>query len=154
NNEEYDLNHPHLGLAVVISNGTFDRLKPRKYAVKDIEIMSSAFRSMGLMVLKFQDLTAKQMYEVLNSVASLTDFHAKSATFACAIGSHGEEVEIKDKRQDGEHTSYDHLIHGTDFPVPTKLLVNIFSNRNCRTLKGKPRLFFIQVDMILKVIYM
>lgn len=56
--------------------------------------------------------------------------HSKYASFACVILSHGEEG----------------VIYGTDGPVLFDKLIEGMKGNGCRTLVGKPKLFFIQVS--------
>ena len=55
--------------------------------------------------------------------------HADSDCFACAILSHGDEG----------------VVYGTDAKVKIDDLVEPLKGANCKTLAGKPKLFFIQV---------
>ena len=56
--------------------------------------------------------------------------HADSDCFACAILSHGDEG----------------VVYGTDAKVKIDDLVEPLKGANCKTLAGKPKLFFIQVN--------
>lgn len=58
--------------------------------------------------------------------------HSHSATFACVLLSHGDEG----------------LIYGTDGPEKFENLTKYFKGDCCKTLVGKPKLFFIQVSEI------
>ena len=78
-------------------------------------------------------------------VSELPTIHGQSDAFACAIGSHGEEILQKMSDRDTGSKTYEHAVYGTDASVTTAEILNIFSDKNCRQLKGKPRLFFIQV---------
>lgn len=62
--------------------------------------------------------------------AAATD-HSQSDCFACAILTHGEEG----------------VIYATDGTIPITDVVEPFKGHNCRSLIGKPKLFFIQVRM-------
>ncbi|XP_025939847.1 caspase-3 isoform X3 [Apteryx rowi] len=54
--------------------------------------------------------------------------HSKRSSFVCVLLSHGEEG----------------LIYGTDGPLELKALTSLFRGDRCRSLAGKPKLFFIQ----------
>eukprot|EP00079_Xenopus_tropicalis_P020932 XP_012812140.1 PREDICTED: caspase-3 isoform X2 [Xenopus tropicalis] len=54
--------------------------------------------------------------------------HSKRSSFVCAILSHGE----------------DGLVYGVDGPIQIKNLTDLFRGDRCKTLVGKPKLFFIQ----------
>ncbi|KAA8589150.1 hypothetical protein FQN60_010495, partial [Etheostoma spectabile] len=62
-----------------------------------------------------------------SSTASEKD-HSKSASFACVLLSHGDEG----------------LIYGTDGAEKLEKLTECFKGDRCRSLVGKPKLFFIQ----------
>lgn len=77
--------------------------------------------------------------------------HENADTFACVIGSHGNELEVqkvtKDKKKEGTcQQHFHHVIYGTDGPVLTSDLICLFEDRKCPGLKGKPRMFFLQVN--------
>lgn len=57
------------------------------------------------------------------------DDHSKKNGLVCVLLSHGE----------------DGLIYGTDGPLELKMLTSLFRGDRCKTLAGKPKLFFIQV---------
>ncbi|KAK3089466.1 hypothetical protein FSP39_003857 [Pinctada imbricata] len=143
---EYNFNHPHRGIAVVISNGNFtlSGLGPRDYAEIVIKAMSKVFSMLGYIVLRFQDLTTKQIMDILYSVSMMTELHNKSDSFACAIGSHGAETLIESTKDSIKTKTYHHVIYGTDTFIKTEDILKIFADRRCKALKGKPKLFFLQ----------
>lgn len=55
--------------------------------------------------------------------------HSDSSCFACILLSHGEEG----------------MIYGTDGAMPIKTMTSMFRGDMCKSLVGKPKLFFIQV---------
>ncbi len=55
--------------------------------------------------------------------------HSDSSCFACILLSHGEEG----------------MIYGTDEAMPIKSMTSLFKGDMCKSLVGKPKLFFIQV---------
>ena len=70
--------------------------------------------------------------------------HSKADCFACAILSHGDEVHVVDDNNPGVHVRED-LVYATDQIVLTTELVSMFIDKKCKTLEGKPKLFFMQV---------
>lgn len=56
--------------------------------------------------------------------------HSDSSCFACILLSHGEEG----------------MIYGTDGAMPIKTMTSLFRGDMCKSLVGKPKLFFIQVS--------
>nr|QPP12405.1 caspase 3 [Pinctada imbricata] len=143
---EYNFNHPHRGIAVVISNGNFtlSGLGPRDYSEIEIKAMSKVFSMLGYIVLRFQDLTTKQMMDILDSVSMMAELHDRSDSFACAIGSHGSESLMKSTKDSIKTKTYHHVIYGTDTFIKTEDIIKIFADRRCKALKGKPKLFFLQ----------
>ena len=57
------------------------------------------------------------------------DDHSQSASLVCVLLSHGDEG----------------VFYGTDKHVELKVLTGMFRGDRCKTLAGKPKLFFIQV---------
>lgn len=55
--------------------------------------------------------------------------HSDSASFVCVLLSHGDEG----------------VFFGTDGSVDLKFLTSLFRGDRCKSLVGKPKLFFIQV---------
>lgn len=64
--------------------------------------------------------------------------------FVCAISSHGAQVPRKGHNKRTDHHFYTH-----NSMMPTADLVDSFSDDKCPKLRGKPRLFFIQVSFML-----
>ncbi|XP_069118708.1 uncharacterized protein [Argopecten irradians] len=137
----YDFSHPRRGLAIVISNESFQHQDPRPYADEEISRMGTMLKKLCFDVIAFKDLTKSQMLSVLESAASLTDYHKQSDCFACVIGSHGEELVAKG---DGTTHKNKHVIYGTDTYVRTSKLTDLFSDNKCPGLRLKPKIFFIQ----------
>ncbi|XP_061227791.1 caspase-3 isoform X2 [Neopsephotus bourkii] len=54
--------------------------------------------------------------------------HSNRSSFVCVLLSHGDEG----------------VIYGTDGPLELKVLTSLFRGDKCRSLAGKPKLFFIQ----------
>ena len=82
------------------------------------------------------------------TVADFAETHKESDCFACVVATHGEEMPL-DKENDVRIRK--HVIIGTDgMSVQTKELVEMFDN--CEELRGKPKLFFIQVSILLSVL--
>lgn len=69
--------------------------------------------------------------------------HTDADCFVLAISSHGDEI-IQKLPKDEKQVRQD-VVFCTDFFMQTRDLVFAFSDSQCPTLTGKPRLFFIQV---------
>lgn len=69
---EYDFQHVVRGIAVVISNENFCpdsgiKMESREYAEEELRKMKEMFSGLGFIVMLFKDLTAQQMYEVIQT---------------------------------------------------------------------------------------
>ncbi|KAH0616134.1 hypothetical protein JD844_027026 [Phrynosoma platyrhinos] len=127
--ESYRMDHPEMGLCILVNNKNFHPATGMSYRSgtdADAARVVDTFRSLGYTVKPYNDLTCKQIIDVLQNVAK--DDHNKRNSFACVLLSHGE----------------DGLIYGTDGPLELKMLTSLFRGDRCRTLAGKPKLFFIQ----------
>lgn len=73
------------------------------------------------------------LYNIDTQIWPLTvskEDHSQSASFVCVLLSHGDEG----------------VLYGTDSAVDLKELTGLFRGDRCRSLVGKPKLFFIQVE--------
>nr|XP_022319489.1 uncharacterized protein LOC111122170 isoform X3 [Crassostrea virginica] len=147
---EYNFRHDVRGIAVVISNEKFcpdsgNKMESREYAEEELRKMKEMFSGLGFIVMLFKDLTAQQMYEVIQTVTSkeMDFFFEKSDAFACVLASHGNEVQEENPTNPNVKV-YHHVIYGTDRAIRTHLLMDLLKGNRCRQLRGKPKLFFIQ----------
>lgn len=127
--ESYRMDLAEMGICVLVNNKNFHPstgMTFRSGTDADAARVIDTFKNLGYVVKPYNDLTAKQIIEVLQNVAK--DDHSKRNGFACVLLSHGE----------------DGLIYGTDSPLELKMLTSLFRGDRCRTLAGKPKLFFIQ----------
>ena len=90
------------------------------------------------------------MYYILfvNLLLAAKADHSQADCFSCAILSHGDELHVVDKRCPGTHERLD-VVYATDQIIPTRDIVDMFTDHMAPTLANKPRLFFIQVNMAL-----
>ena len=79
-------------------------------------------------------------------------FFEKSDAFACVLASHGNEVQEENPTNPNVKV-YHHVIYGTDRAIRTHLLMDLLKGNRCRQLRGKPKLFFIQVKWMLLFIF-
>uniref|UniRef100_A0A0B7AYD5 Caspase family p20 domain-containing protein n=1 Tax=Arion vulgaris TaxID=1028688 RepID=A0A0B7AYD5_9EUPU len=147
NSDVYDFNHTDRGLALIINNEDFSGSKnfgPRPGSSYDATALYQTFRNLGFKVLVKTNLTARQMLEVLKLVKDDYD-HANADCFVCSILTHGDEVISKDASERMGLRVRQDLLFGTDgAAVPTRHVVELFSDKYCPGLQGKPRLFFLQ----------
>lgn len=129
--DRYKMTYPNRGKALIINNRVFDRklnLGERTGTDVDAIALQQRFSEMGFDADIHDNLTVKQMVQVLHKAASDDDFNLQSDCFVCAILTHGEEG----------------VAYGTDDKVEVKILLEPFKGNNSRGLVGKPKIFFIQ----------
>ncbi len=119
---------PH-GVAVIINNERFDSdyLKIREGTAIDEENLVQTFRYLCYNVEVYRNCTSAQIMEIFKEVR-LRD-HWNFDSFVGCILSHGEEGKVFGS--DGK-------------PVVLTEVTAVLSARNCNSLAGKPKMFFIQ----------
>ncbi|KAK9540591.1 hypothetical protein VZT92_003033 [Zoarces viviparus] len=125
----YSLKFPSIGQCIVINNKNFDRrtgMNQRNGTDVDAANAMKVFGKLGYKVKVYNDQSVDQMKQVLTS-ASKED-HSCYASFVCVLLSHGDEG----------------VFFGTDGSVELKYLTSLFRSDRCKSLVGKPKLFFIQ----------
>ncbi|XP_054647218.1 caspase-3-like [Dunckerocampus dactyliophorus] len=125
----YKMDYPHMGLCLIINNKNFHRstnMSTRNGTDVDAAIAMKTFSELGYSIKVATDQTVKQMMSLMHS-ASQED-HSSSASFVCVLLSHGDEG----------------VIFGTDGFEQLENLTKPFKGHRCKTLVGKPKLFFIQ----------
>ncbi|XP_005936811.1 caspase-3a [Haplochromis burtoni] len=125
----YRLDFPSIGQCIIINNKNFDRstgMNQRNGTDVDAGNAMRVFKNLGYHVKLYNDQTVDQIMNVLTA-ASKED-HSNSASFVCILLSHGDED----------------LFFGTDGSVALKHLTSLFRGDRCKSLAGKPKLFFIQ----------
>ncbi|XP_074503853.1 caspase-3-like [Sebastes fasciatus] len=126
----YKMDYPRLGSCLIINNKNFhpsSGMRPRKGTDVDAAAAMKTFSELGYKVNVANDQTVEQMKELLFK-ASQED-HSNSASFACVLLSHGGK---------------EGLIFGTDGSERFEELTKYFKGDHCKSLVGKPKLFFIQ----------
>ncbi|MEE6460838.1 hypothetical protein FKM82_001119 [Ascaphus truei] len=92
----------------------------------DAQRLNGTFRALGFQVKIFNDQKCSDIFRLLKLVSE--EDHSKRSSFVCVLLSHGE----------------DGLIYGTDDCLPIKNLTSLFRGDRCKSLLGKPKVFFIQ----------
>ncbi|MEE6486829.1 hypothetical protein FKM82_014714 [Ascaphus truei] len=126
---QYKMNYGRVGKCIIINNKNFDQktgMCIRNGTDKDAVDLFRCFKSLDFDVTVYNDKTCEDMERLLQNAAQ--ENHSDSACFACILLSHGEEG----------------LIYGTDGPMAIKTLTSFFRGDKCKSLVGKPKLFFIQ----------
>ncbi|XP_018421176.1 PREDICTED: caspase-3-like [Nanorana parkeri] len=125
----YRMDYPEMGLCVIVNNKNFHpstRMGMRNGTDVDALKLKNTFKSLGYTVQIYNDLKCHDIFELLKKVAE--DDHSKRSSFICALLSHGEEG----------------YFFGVDDSMPIKQLTSLFRGDRCKSLAGKPKLFFIQ----------
>ncbi|XP_072335528.1 caspase-7 isoform X1 [Scyliorhinus torazame] len=125
----YNMNFKSVGKCIIINNKNFDdktEMNVRNGTDIDAGNLLACFTSLDFNVVVLNDQTCSQMERILQDVSQ--ENHTNNACFACILLSHGDEG----------------MIYGTDGAMPIKRLTSLFRGDMCKTLVGKPKLFFIQ----------
>uniref|UniRef100_A0A3B4B557 Caspase-3 n=1 Tax=Periophthalmus magnuspinnatus TaxID=409849 RepID=A0A3B4B557_9GOBI len=128
-NFRYRLDYPSIGQCIIINNKNFDRgtgMNQRSGTDVDAANAMKVFANLGYKVKIYNDQSVEKMKQVLTTVSK--EDHSCAASFVCVLLSHGDEG----------------VFFGTDGSVELKYLTSLFRGDRCRSLVGKPKLFFIQ----------
>ncbi|XP_015419333.1 PREDICTED: caspase-13-like [Myotis davidii] len=120
-------------LALIICNREFDHLQPRKGADLDITGMKELLVSLGYSVIVEEKLTAKEMEKVLVEFAARPEHRTSDSTFLVFM-SHG----LLDRLCGTQHSKENPDV------LPYDTIFRIFNNRNCPSLKDKPKVIIVQ----------
>ncbi|NXK91309.1 CASP8 protein, partial [Formicarius rufipectus] len=121
--EKYKMENIPRGYCVILNNLHYNR----KRMVKDGEAVKRVFKWLQFETVEHMDLEAQEIYQKVKEYSERD--HRNMDCFVCFIFSHGEKDKIK----------------GVDDEfVNIKDLVFCFSESNCPSLAGKPKVFFIQ----------
>ncbi|XP_052471465.1 caspase-3 [Carassius gibelio] len=126
---QYNMNYPSMGQCVIINNKNFHKktgMGVRNGTDQDAKNAMETFTNLGFKIKITNDQTVSQMRDLLTKVSR--EDHSKSAMFVCVLLSHGDDGNI----------------YGTDGCIELKQLFTLFRGDRCRSLVGKPKLFFIQ----------
>ncbi|XP_069610442.1 caspase-7 isoform X2 [Ranitomeya imitator] len=123
------MNYGKVGKCVIINNKNFQEktgMCIRNGTDKDAGDLLRCFRSLGFDTTVYNDRSCEDMERLLQNMAQQN--HSDSSCFACILLSHGEEGQI----------------YGIDGAMAIKSLTSLFRGDKCKSLVGKPKLFFIQ----------
>ncbi|XP_071106979.1 caspase-7-like [Haliotis cracherodii] len=119
--DTYNMEHERRGLAVIITN-------TQEGVEKDGESMTDCLTQLGFEVTVYSNQTMSQMKALMSKVAQSD--HSICDCFVCVILSDGGNDNAK----------------ATDGTVTISSLVAPFKGHICKSLAGKPKLFFIQAS--------
>ncbi|RVE62735.1 hypothetical protein OJAV_G00161040 [Oryzias javanicus] len=131
--QSYRMNSSPRGLALVISNITFDpcassELDPRKGGEVDDEVLRKLFTELDYSVNVHRDLTAQDMKMSIENFCRRPDHQNVDSCVVCLL-SHG----------------VDGAVYGTDGQLlALDWVFEAFDNSHCPLLQNKPKMFFIQ----------
>lgn len=129
NSFRYSLDYPSMGQCIIINNKNFDKstgMNQRNGTDVDAGNVMKVFAKLGYKMKFYNDQTMQQILQLFTAASK--DDHSSSASFICVLLSHGDED----------------VFYGTDGPLKLKDLTSFFRGDRCKTLVGKPKLFFIQ----------
>ncbi|XP_048476456.1 caspase-3-like isoform X3 [Rhincodon typus] len=126
---KYKMSYKHIGMCLLFNNKNFHPvtgMNKRNGTDVDAAKLSKTFKNLGYDVMVYNDKTCNEMLEILQNAAKSD--HSQMASFVCIFLSHGEEG----------------LLYGIDGAEEIRKFTSIFRGDRCRSLVGKPKLFFIQ----------
>ncbi|NXU56517.1 CASP8 protein, partial [Turnix velox] len=135
--EAYKMTSRPRGICVIMNNHSFakareavpvpQKLKDRDGTDVDAAALKRVFSKLHFEIQEHKDLTAEEILKTVN-IYQCKD-HTDKDCFVCCILSHGNKG----------------IIYGADGQeVSVQKLTTSFTGRNCRSLSGKPKVFFIQ----------
>lgn len=127
-NDFYPVNQMHRGKCLIINNVNFENnLLDRKGSNFDADELSKTFQQLNYQILTCGDLRAEQIHDHVDTVSKLD--HSDGSSLVVCILSHGSL----------------RTVFGVDgVPIQLRDLTEKFTASNCKSLAGKPKLFFIQ----------
>ncbi|XP_071431909.1 caspase-9 [Pithys albifrons albifrons] len=133
----YELKADPCGHCLILNNVNFSRdsgLSTRVGSDIDCEKLERRFKALHFNVLTRRDLRAQEMVLELQELAQQN--HSALDCCIVVILSHGCQM---------SHIRFPGGVYGTDGKrIPIEKIVNYFNGSNCPSLRGKPKLFFIQ----------
>ncbi|XP_064894103.1 caspase-9 isoform X1 [Columba livia] len=133
----YELKSDPCGRCLILNNVNFSRdsdLSTRDGSDVDCEKLEKRFKALSFDVLTRRDLPAQKMVSELQELARQD--HSALDCCVVVILSHGCQT---------SHIQFPGGVYGTDGKaIPVEKIVNYFNGSHCPSLRGKPKLFFIQ----------
>lgn len=128
-NEDYKMTSAQRGICLIINNVNFelDVMQTRKGSDMDAFKFKRIFRELGFTVESKRNLTSEKMKSVFKQICARCV--AVHDALVVILLSHGTESGI----------------YGTDgLEVDLNYILTCFDNKNCKSLKGKPKVFIVQ----------
>ena len=125
---KYDMECIPHGIALIINIEHFEKLRDRKGTEFDEKNLIETFRYLGYRVEVHRDKKKAEIETIFNDIKALD--HSKYDSFVCCLLTHGA---------DGG------CIYASDYKeLELNNLISKLNAANCKSLFGKPKLFFIQ----------
>ncbi|XP_076059331.1 caspase-1-like isoform X2 [Oratosquilla oratoria] len=125
----YKMTHKHIGYCVIFNHDTYDsglKQTDRKGSDRDRDQMKDLFSDIGYDVKVYNNLTVQKLTNVLLELGQETD-HTDCDSLVVVFMSHGEQ----------------NLLYGWDAQFKPEKIWSEFTADRCKSLAGKPKLFFI-----------
>ncbi|XP_068237606.1 caspase-1-like [Palaemon carinicauda] len=126
----YNMNHPSRGHCVIFNHSIFDShtgLGARNGTDKDRDQAQQLFKNLGYKVAVYNNEPVERIKEVIQDLAFGVD-HKDCDSLVIVFMSHGEQE----------------ILYGRNGSFKAEFLFDSFSADQCKSLAGKPKLFFIQ----------
>ncbi|NXE77447.1 CASP8 protein, partial [Cochlearius cochlearius] len=135
--EAYKMTSRPRGVCLILNNHSFAKareavpepknMKDRNGTNVDAAALRRVFSKLHFTIAEYSDLTAEEIRKTVNIYRC--EDHKDKDCFVCCILSHGKKG----------------IIYGVDGQeVPIQELTTSFTGQNCRSLAGKPKVFFVQ----------
>ncbi|XP_044256839.1 caspase-like, partial [Tribolium madens] len=126
--DTYKMNHSRRGIAIIFNHVNFSapECSKRDGSDKDRDDLLDVLHDLDFDLLVHNDLAAHEIVDVLITVSGMD--HSDCDCMVIIVMSHGDNGKVYAKDRD----------------YRTSTLWKYFNARNCPTLAGKPKLFFIQ----------
>ncbi|KAF1666556.1 Caspase-8, partial [Aptenodytes patagonicus] len=135
--EAYKMTSRPRGVCLILNNHNFAKargavpepknMKDRDGTDVDAAALRRVFSKLHFTIAEYRDLTAEEIRKTVN-IYQCED-HKDKDCFVCCILSHGKKG----------------IVYGVDGQeVPIQELTTSFTGQNCRSLAGKPKVFFVQ----------
>ncbi|XP_021253377.1 caspase-8-like [Numida meleagris] len=135
--EVYKMTSRPRGVCLILNNHNFSKarkavpelrkMKNRNGTDVDADALKKVFSNLHFIIAEYKDCTAEEIRNIVNTYRCMD--HNNKDCFVCCILSHGKKG----------------MIYGVDGQeVPIQELTTSFTGQNCRSLAGKPKVFFVQ----------
>lgn len=128
----YEMNHKRLGHALIISNSfSWSTKLARNGTEHDVTVLRDQLEQLGFRVEVRKNLSASEMKQEMMEFSQRPGHRDSDCSF-CAIFSHGCD---------------DHILSNDHEGVKFSELIEYFKADRCESLRGKPKIFLVQVTL-------